>query len=79
MNDQLNKLLIDLDDQLKFIDLEQDDPIKSAQLCIDDCLKALTKLLNASVVHGENKHFEILKSQIDEYFKGDRKEFSVPL
>ena len=42
-------------------------------------LKALTKLLDASVVHGENKHFEILKNQIDEYFKGNRKDFSIPL
>lgn len=44
MNEQLTKLLIELEDQLKFIDLEQDDPIKSAQLCIDICLRALNKL-----------------------------------
>ena len=42
-------------------------------------LKTLTKILNASIVHGENKHFENLIQQMDEYFKGERKEFSIPL
>ncbi len=42
-------------------------------------LKTLTKLLKASIVHGENKHFEKLRQQIDEYFKGERKDFTVPL
>ena len=42
-------------------------------------LKSITKLMNASVVHGDNRHFEILKIQVEEYFKGERKEFSIPL
>ncbi len=42
-------------------------------------LKTLTKILNASIVHGENKHFENLIQQMNEYFKGERKEFSIPL
>ncbi len=42
-------------------------------------LKTLTTLLNASVVHGENKHFENLRQQVGEYFKGERKDFSVSL
>ena len=42
-------------------------------------LKTLTKIVNASIVHGENKHFENLIKQMDEYFNGERKEFSIPL
>ena len=42
-------------------------------------LKLLTKLLDATVIHGENKHFEILREQMGEYFRGERKDFSVPL
>lgn len=42
-------------------------------------IKSLTKLLDATVIHGENKHFENLRAQMGEYFKGERKEFSVPL
>ena len=42
-------------------------------------LKTLTKRLNAIIIQGANKHFEVLKHQLDEYFKGERKEFTVPL
>jgi AraC family transcriptional regulator of adaptative response/methylated-DNA-[protein]-cysteine methyltransferase len=41
--------------------------------------KALAKSLNAAIVQGDNKHFEILETQLNEYFEGNRKEFSVPL
>lgn len=42
-------------------------------------LKAIAKLLNATIVQGDNKHFDTLEIQLQEYFKGRRKEFSVPL
>lgn len=42
-------------------------------------LKSLAKLLNANIIQGANPHFDILKQQLDEYFEGKRKEFSVPL
>lgn len=41
--------------------------------------KTLAKLLNANIIQGVNKHFDILKQQLEEYFAGHRKEFSVPL
>ena len=41
--------------------------------------KSLTKLLNASIIQGANKHFDLLHQQLNEYFEGKRKEFSVPL
>jgi AraC family transcriptional regulator, regulatory protein of adaptative response / methylated-DNA-[protein]-cysteine methyltransferase len=42
-------------------------------------LKSLTKLVNASIVQGTNKHFDLLNQQLTEYFEGKRKKFSVPL
>ena len=41
--------------------------------------KELTKYLNAVILPGENKHFNLLKKEIDEYFEGTRKSFTVPL
>ena len=41
--------------------------------------KYLAKTLNAIIVQGENKHIKILEQQLQEYFDGERKEFSVPL
>ncbi len=41
--------------------------------------KELTKYLNAVILPGENKHFNLLKKEIGEYFEGIRKSFSVPL
>lgn len=41
--------------------------------------KVLSKLLNATIIQGENKHFDLLHQQLDEYFEGKRKEFSIPL
>ncbi len=42
-------------------------------------LKTLAKKLNASIIQGAHKHFDILKQELDEYFEGKRKEFTVPL
>lgn len=41
--------------------------------------KALSRLLNADIIQGSNKHFDLLEQQLNEYFDGKRKEFSVPL
>ncbi|MFZ1378261.1 MAG: methylated-DNA--[protein]-cysteine S-methyltransferase, partial [Saprospiraceae bacterium] len=42
-------------------------------------LKSIAKLLNATIIQGSNKHFEMLEIQLQEYFNGLRKEFSVPI
>lgn len=42
-------------------------------------LKKISSLLHAEIVHGENEHFDILRKQVDEYFKGNLRDFSVPL
>jgi AraC family transcriptional regulator of adaptative response/methylated-DNA-[protein]-cysteine methyltransferase len=42
-------------------------------------LKAITKLLNATIIQGNNQHFDSLEMQLNEYFNGSRKEFTVPL
>ncbi len=42
-------------------------------------LRSLTKLFDASIIHGDNIHLENLKSQIGEYFRGERREFSLSL
>ena len=39
----------------------------------------LAKLLNQPVEEGENQHLKILRDQLNEYFSGSRKEFTVPL
>lgn len=39
----------------------------------------LARSLNAVVVQGENEHFKILERQLEEYFTGKRRSFSVPL
>ncbi|MDP4289871.1 MAG: methylated-DNA--[protein]-cysteine S-methyltransferase [Bacteroidota bacterium] len=41
--------------------------------------KQLSKLLNATIVQGENPHFALLRQQLDEYFEGKRKSFTIPL
>ncbi|MDB5284245.1 MAG: O-6-methylguanine methyltransferase, partial [Bacteroidota bacterium] len=41
--------------------------------------KALTKLLNATIIQGENKHFKKLEKELTEYFAGKRKTFDIPL
>jgi AraC family transcriptional regulator, regulatory protein of adaptative response / methylated-DNA-[protein]-cysteine methyltransferase len=42
-------------------------------------LKELTGLLKATVVSGENRHLEMLRSQLQDYFAGRLKKFTVPL
>lgn len=42
-------------------------------------LKSLSKSLNANIIQGANRHFDLLKLQLEEYFDGKRKEFTVPL
>ncbi len=42
-------------------------------------LKAIAKLLNAIIIQGHNKHFEKLEKELNEYFAGQRKIFTVPL
>ena len=41
--------------------------------------KSLAKILNATIVQGENKYFPILRQQLEEYFAGGRREFSIPV
>jgi len=41
--------------------------------------KDLARYFKTTFVEGENRHFNSLRLQIDEYFKGTLKEFSVPL
>jgi AraC family transcriptional regulator of adaptative response/methylated-DNA-[protein]-cysteine methyltransferase len=40
---------------------------------------SLSKLLNATIIQGQNKHFKVLEQQLLEYFAGKRRTFSVPL
>jgi AraC family transcriptional regulator of adaptative response/methylated-DNA-[protein]-cysteine methyltransferase len=42
-------------------------------------LKDLSKKLNAVIVQGENKFFPLVRKQLEEYFAGKRKEFTIPL
>lgn len=42
-------------------------------------LKQLAKSFNANIIQGHNSHFEKLKEELDAYFKGNLKVFTVPL
>lgn len=42
-------------------------------------LKKISKIFNAVPVPGNNKIFHKLKIQLDEYFKGARKKFDIPV
>ncbi|WVD62374.1 Ada metal-binding domain-containing protein [Orbus mooreae] len=42
-------------------------------------LKDLQKLLNMQIIFGENKYIQQARAEIDEYFKGERKNFDVRL
>lgn len=42
-------------------------------------LKHLMKSLKAPIIQGENRYFEPLREQLDLYFKGQLKEFDIPL
>jgi len=41
--------------------------------------KDLQRLLKTTISEGENKHIELLRQELTEYFEGSRKEFTVPL
>ncbi len=41
--------------------------------------KTLTKLFDAPILPGENRHFSLLRLQLNEYFEGGRKAFTLPL
>ena len=42
-------------------------------------LKQISTFFNATIIQGENPHFNILEKELEEYFKGELKEFKVPL
>lgn len=42
-------------------------------------LKSISRQLNATIIQGNNPHFDLLETQLSEYFSGSRKTFSVPL
>lgn len=42
-------------------------------------LKRLRRLYGAEFVPGDSPHFKVLSAQLEEYFQGRRREFSVPL
>jgi AraC family transcriptional regulator of adaptative response/methylated-DNA-[protein]-cysteine methyltransferase len=42
-------------------------------------LKQLAKYFNAAIIQGENKHFDLLRKELKEYFKHKLKDFTVPL
>lgn len=46
---------------------------------IDLELKQLTEAFKAPLIQGDNPHFHTLRRQLDEYFKGQRKQFDIPL
>jgi AraC family transcriptional regulator of adaptative response/methylated-DNA-[protein]-cysteine methyltransferase len=41
--------------------------------------KSLSRLLNASIIQGNNLHFNLLRGQLNEYFSGERHKFELPL
>ena len=41
--------------------------------------RQLTAIFKAPLVLGDNPHFHTLKSQVEEYFKGERRDFDIPL
>ena len=41
--------------------------------------KTLARLLNATIVQGENVHFDLLQKELTAYFEAELKHFSVPL
>lgn len=42
-------------------------------------LKMIAKQLNATIIQGHNPHFERLETELNEYFLGHRRTFTVPL
>jgi AraC family transcriptional regulator of adaptative response/methylated-DNA-[protein]-cysteine methyltransferase len=50
----------------------------SSRKNLSDEFSYLEKYFKSTIKEGENKHIEILKLQLDEYFGGTRKEFTIP-
>jgi AraC family transcriptional regulator, regulatory protein of adaptative response / methylated-DNA-[protein]-cysteine methyltransferase len=46
---------------------------------LENEFKTISRLLNARIIYGENKHFITLNKQLNEYFEGKRKSFDIPL
>jgi AraC family transcriptional regulator of adaptative response/methylated-DNA-[protein]-cysteine methyltransferase len=46
---------------------------------LDLQLKQLATAFKTSFIQGENSHFDTLRKQLNEYFKGKRKDFAIPL
>jgi AraC family transcriptional regulator, regulatory protein of adaptative response / methylated-DNA-[protein]-cysteine methyltransferase len=46
---------------------------------LDVQIKVLSKRMDAEFVSGEHRHFAVLEQQLQEYFAGQRQEFTVPL
>lgn len=46
---------------------------------IDAIMKRIESLMGDKFAEGEHPHFAILERQMDEYFRGVRKEFDIPL
>lgn len=42
-------------------------------------LSRIRRIFKAELISGSNKHFDALNEQMEEYFAGKRKEFTVPL
>lgn len=42
-------------------------------------LKYLSKVFNATILQGDNPHFDLLEKELSRYFDGQLKEFTVPL
>lgn len=42
-------------------------------------LKEISKHFGANIIQGDNPHFKVLEKELNEYFKGQRTEFTVPL
>ena len=46
---------------------------------LDQQIKVLSKHMDAQFIPGEHEHFDILRRQLQQYFAGERRDFSVPL
>ena len=46
---------------------------------IDLEFRQLTEIFKAPLVEGDNPHFHTLRSQLEEYFTGKRRDFDIPL
>ncbi|HPM09483.1 MAG TPA: methylated-DNA--[protein]-cysteine S-methyltransferase, partial [Paludibacter sp.] len=42
-------------------------------------ISRISKAFKVTLLEGENPHFDTLRQQLKEYFKGERKEFNIPL